>query len=317
MTDFYQKALTAEQRIRPFIKTTPLDYSIPLSTLTGSEVYLKCECLQHTGSFKVRGAMNKLLSLSSAQKQQGVVAASTGNHGASVAYALQKLKISGDIFVPENASSTKIANILNYDVPIHYHATDCMQTEMYARDYADKHKMIYVSPYNDVDIICGQGTLAHELTQQLDAIDIILVPVGGGGLISGIASYIKSASPKTAVIGCLPENSPVMAASIKAGKIIDMPTLPTISDATAGGIEPNSLTFDLCQKYVDDYILVSEDEIKKAIITVLQTHHLLVEAAAGVAVAALMKTASQWQNKNVVVILSGANISLATLKAIL
>lgn len=317
MHDIKNEILAAEKRIRSHIRETPLDHSVALSRETKTNVYLKCENLQYTGAFKVRGAINKLLSLSPSQREQGVVTASSGNHGAAIAFGLNKLAIRGKIFVPENASPTKIDNIRNYNVPLEFYATDCMQTEIHALEYAKEHNMIYVSPYNDPQVIGGQGTIGLELTTQLNQIDAVLVPIGGGGLISGIAGFLKSISPKTKIIGCLPENSPVMAESIKSGHIIEMETLPTLSDATAGGIEPGAITFDICKKFVDDYILVSEQEIKNAIISLIKTQHLLVEGASGVALAALLKNARPFQGKNVVVILSGANISLSTLKTLL
>ena len=317
MLDIKTAVAAAENRIRSYVRETPLDYSVSLSKITNTRVYLKCENLQYTGSFKVRGAFNKLLSLSPSQQQQGVVTASSGNHGAAVAFGLNKLNLSGIVFVPENASTTKVENIRNYEVPLEFYATDCMQTELHALAYARQHHMVYVSPYNDPDVIAGQGTIALELTRQLNKIDVILVPIGGGGLISGIAGYIKSVSPETKVIGCMPENSPVMAASIEAAAIVDMETLPTLSDATAGGIEPAAITFELCKKYVDGYILVTEREIKNAITTLIKTQRLLIEGAAGVALASLLKNAKQFQGKNVVVVLSGGNISLETLKTIL
>ncbi len=317
MLDIQNEVHIAENRIRSYIRETALDFSLPLSKITNTNVYLKCENLQYTGAFKIRGAFNKLLSLSPSQRQKGVVTASSGNHGAAVAFGLNKLNIPGIVFVPENASSTKVDNICNYEVPLEFYATDCMQTEIYALEYAKQHNMIYVSPYNDLQVIAGQGTIALEITRQMNEVDFLLVPIGGGGLISGIAGYIKSVSPKTKVIGCLPENSPVMAESIKAGKIIDMETLPTLSDATAGGIEPDAITFDFCKEFVDDYILVSEQEIKEAIITLIKTQHLLIEGAAGVALASLLKNSKQFQGKNVVVVLSGANISLDALKTVL
>lgn len=317
MSDFKSEVFAAKQRINSYIRETPLDYSLPLSRISNTHCYLKCENLQFTGSFKVRGAFNKLLSLSSEQKKQGIVTASSGNHGAAVAFGLNQLNIPGIIFVPENASSTKIDNIRNYEVPLEFYGTDCVQAELHALEYAHQHQMIYISPYNNEQVIVGQATVALELTRQLQQIDYILVPIGGGGLISGIAEFIKSVSPQTKIIGCLPEHSPVMAESIRAGTILEMNTLPTLSDATAGGIEPDSITFSICKKSVDDYILVSELEIKNAIITLIKTQHLLVEGASAVALAALIKNAKQFSGKNVVVVLSGANISLETLKAIL
>lgn len=317
MFDIKNEILIAEKRIRGHIRETPLDYSIGLSRETKANVFLKCENLQYTGAFKVRGAINKLLSLTSSQREQGIVAASSGNHGAAVAFGLNHLNMKGVIFVPENVSSTKVDNIRHYTNDLKFYGTDCVQTEIYAREYAKQHNMIYVSPYNDPQVIGGQGTIGLELVNQLDTIDAVFVPIGGGGLISGIAGYLKSVNSTVKVVGCLPENSPVMAESIKAGKIIEMESLPTLSDATAGGIESGAITFDICRQYVDDYILVSEEEIKNTIISVIKTQHLLIEGASGVALAAFLKNSKKFQDKNVVIVLSGANISLEALKSIL
>lgn len=317
MLDIHSEVLHAEKRMRSSVRETPLDFSLPLSQITNLNLYLKCENLQHTGSFKVRGAFNALLSLTKTQKEKGIVVASTGNHGAAIAYSLSKLNIPGIIFVPENVSPTKVENIRNYNTPLKFHGTDSVETELYALDYAKHQGMLYISPYNHPQVIGGQGTVGLEILRQLDSVDVVFVPVGGGGLIAGIAGYIKAVSPKTKIIGCLPENSPVMSESIKAGKIISMTTLPTLSDATAGGIEPNSITFDLCNTYADDFILVSEREIQLAILAMIKTQHLLIEGAAGVALASVFKCAEQYKNKNVVAILSGSNISLETLKSII
>jgi len=177
--------------------------------------------------------------------------------------------------------------------------------------------MTYISPYDDLQVVAGQGTIGIEISQQLDEIDAIFAVVGGGGLISGIAGYIKEHSPHTDIIGCLPENSPVFAESIKAGKIIEIQTQPTLSDATAGGMVQDAITFELCQRYVDNYVLVSEEEIKEAIIGIIKMHRMLIEGASAVALAAFIKNAEQYRGKKIVIILSGANISLETLKSIL
>ncbi|KTD39113.1 L-threonine dehydratase catabolic TdcB [Legionella nautarum] len=322
MFDFKSEVLNAEKRIRPYIRETALDYSIALSRETKAKVFLKCENLQFTGSFKVRGAINKLLSLTSSSGDQAVVTASSGNHGAAVAFGLSKLNMKGVVFVPENTSPTKVDNIRNYTANLEFYGKDCVQTELHALEYAKQQEMIYVSPYNDLQVISGQATIGLELMKQLDTIDIVFVPVGGGGLIAGIAWYLKSFNPKIKIVGCLPQNSPVMSESIKADHIIEMETLPTLSDATAGGIEPGAITFDICRQFVDEYILVSEEEIKNAMIRLIKTQHLLVEGAAGVALGGFLKfTGStdyqKYQGKNAVIVLSGANISLETLKQIL
>ncbi|KTC85471.1 threonine/serine dehydratase [Legionella drozanskii] len=320
--DFKSEVLGAEKRIRPFVRETALDYSIALSRETKANVFLKCENLQFTGSFKVRGAINKLLSLTSSRNEQAIVTASSGNHGAAVAFGLSKLNKKGVVFIPENTSSTKVDNIRNYTANLEFYGQDCVQTELHALEYAKQHKMIYVSPYNDLQVISGQATIGLELMKQLDTIDVVFVPVGGGGLISGIAWYLKSVNPNIKIVGCLPENSPVMSESIQANHIIEMETLPTLSDATAGGIEPDAITFDICRQFVDDYILVSEDEIKNAIINLMKTQHLLVEGASGVALGGFLKfTGSReyqkYQGKNIVIVLSGANISFETLKQVI
>jgi len=312
-----QAILQAEQKIRPYIRKTPLEYSHLLSKKTGSQVYLKLENLQCTGSFKVRGAMNALLSLPKEQCGTGVVAASSGNHGIAVAFGLNTLNINGTIFVPEHTSSAKLAAISKYGVYTRFWSTDCLETEMYARSYAEQNDILYLSPYNNVHVVAGQGTIGVELCQQLKHIDIVLVALGGGGMISGIAEYLKTVFPHAEVIGCSPINSPVMAKSVQAGQILEMESLPTLSDGTAGGIEKHTITFPLCQRLVDDYILVSEDEIRHAMRLFIETHHMLIEGAAGVPLAALLKMPERFKEKTVVIILCGANISLETLKTIL
>ena len=296
---------------------TPLEYSLHLSKTTNSQVFLKLENLQTTGSFKVRGAMNALLALTKEQRDTGVVAASSGNHGIAFAYGLNTLQINGTIFVPANTSSVKVAAIDNYGIDIRLWSTDCLETETYARAYAEQHEMLYISPYNDLHVIGGQGTIGVELSQQLKNIDTVLVAVGGGGMISGIAAYLKTVFPNLEVIGCSPVNSPVMAKSIQAGHVIEMESLSTLSDGTAGGIEKDSITFSLCQRLVDDYILVSEDEIRHAMRLFIETHHMLIEGAASVPLAALLKMPERFQGKTVILVLCGANISLKTLQSII
>lgn len=315
--DLKTEVVEAEARIRPYIRQTFLEHSPYLSRATGAKVYLKLENLQHTGSFKTRGAFNKLLSLSSEQRDRGCVAASTGNHGAAVAYALDRLGARGLIFVPENASSVKVAAIEALGGEVHYHGTDGAITEQYARRYAAERSMIYVSPYNDLRVIGGQGTIAVELCRQLDSFDEIFVSLGGGGLIGGIAGYLKSEMPQTRITGCSPRNSQVMIDSVGAGRILDLESLPTLSDGTAGGIEPGAITFEICRSVVDGYVSVEEEEIAGAMRLIMDHHHILIEGSAGVAVASLLKQAQELQGKTVVVLLCGANVSRETLKKIL
>ena len=312
-----QAAFEAADRIRPYVRATPLDHSLYFSQLTGADVYLKLENLQYTGSFKLRGAMNKLLTLAPEQCLRGVVAASSGNHGAAVAYGCRALGISGAVFVPEHASPTKLEAMRRYGIEVRQHGDDSLLSELEARRHADEHDLAYLSPYNDLDVVAGQGTIGVEIVEQLPGVEVVFVSVGGGGLIGGIASVLKAYNPAIHVVGCLPENSPVMAVSVERGAIVDMPSLPTLSDGTAGGIEEGAVTFALCQALVDEYVLVSEAEIATAMREIMEGQHLLVEGAAGVAVAALRKTQERWQGKQVAVVLCGGNISLATLRSVL
>jgi threonine dehydratase len=306
-------AQDAEARIRPHIRHTLLDRTDYLSRLGGANVYCKLENLQYGGAFKLRGAMNKLLSLTSDQLAQGVITASSGNHGAAVARSVKTLGATATVFVPEDASPAKIDAIERLGAAVHLHGNDCTETEAHARQHATEYHMVYVPPYNDPEVIGGQATIGIELATDLDTIGAVFVPLGGGGLISGIAGYLKSVNPKVEIIGCSPENSQVMMQSVKAGKIIDAPSLPTLSDGTAGGVEPNAITFGLCQSLVDGYETVTEDEIRGAIVTFLERQRLLIEGAAATAIAAYTKTHKAYPGKNIVLIISGSNISLDTL----
>ncbi len=307
----------AAQRIRPLVRVTPLEYSPTLSAQVGCSLFLKMENVQVTGSFKARGAVNKLLCLGPEERAAGVVTASTGNHGLAVAYGTQQLGIRGTIFLPENVAPHKIAALRRYPVELRLFGTDCALTEQEARRHAERTGAVYISPYNDVDVVAGQGSVAVELEQELGRVDWLFVAVGGGGLIAGCAAYLKGRGQQTRVVGCLPANSPTMYESIKAGRIVDVAVQPTLSDATAGGIEPGAITFPLCQELVDDWVLVSEEQIKAAIRLMFEEHRMVIEGAAGVAVAGalgyLRKERPAGDTKGVA-ILCGGNIAIEQFK---
>lgn len=309
-----REVLEAEKRIRSYIRETPLEYSPYLSRKGRAEVFLKMENVQLTGSFKARGAMNKLLSL---HKDTEVTTASSGNHGLAVAYALSKVGGTGTIYLPSTTAQVKIDRLRDYDIQLEFLGSDCVETETYAREIAEREGKVFISPYNDSKIIGGQGTIAIELIKQLSKIDVVLVSVGGGGLISGIAGYLKDINPDIEIVGCLPANSAVMYESLKAGIIVEMESKPTLSDGTAGGIEKQSITFELCQRYVDQFILVNEQEIAKAIKLMLEKHQMVVEGAAGVTIAAYIQERKQFEGKNVVLVICGRNIGFDQLKRIL
>lgn len=310
-----EKIIKAEKRIRPYLRETPLEYSYLFTKLTGSEVYLKLENIQVTGSFKARGALNKILSLKSTKAK--IITASTGNHGLGVANALSVVKKEGTIYLPKTASIAKVEAIKMRGVPVEFYGENSDETEQYVRSLSQTTDQIYVSPYNDEEVLAGQGTIGVELMRQLPELETVFVSIGGGGLIGGIASYLKAVNSKIEVIGCLPENAPAMYECIKAGKIIEVAEKPTLSDGTAGGIELGSITFEICQKYVDSYIMVNEEEIKAAMKLVIKHHHLIIEGSAGVAVAALIKEKGRFKGKKVAIIICGGNVSEAVLKSLI
>ena len=301
----------ALDRIRSLARHTPLAIAPWLAASPGSQVFLKLENRQTTGSFKLRGALNRLMTLTDEQRRRGCVAASSGNHGAAVAWAQKNLGIHGTIFVPEHTSSSKIDKIREFGGKVQTFGTDGLDTEQHARAYAAEHGQFYVSPYNDPQVVAGQGTIGVELLDDLQDIDRVFVAVGGGGLISGIASVLRSANPSVEVIGCQPAESAVMAASVDAGRIVELESGETLSDGTAGGIESDSVTFALCRELVDEFIIVDESEIAAAMRDYRAAEGERVEGAAGVAIAAVKKHAGDVSG-NSIVIICGGNVSDAT-----
>jgi len=307
----------AHSRIRPYARVTPLELSPHLSLMGDGKTYLKLENLQLTGSFKLRGAANKLLSMSKKEKSRGVITASSGNHGAAFAYLVKTMGINGTVYLPENTAKAKIETLGFYDAKMKIcPTTDCVESEQIARNDAAEQGIVYISPYNDQDIITGQSTIACEILQQVGQVDVVIVPVGGGGLISGIGSYLKAIDKNISIIGCQPVNSPVMYESLQAGRILLLDSKPTLSDGTAGGIEQDSITYEICRQVIDDFILISEKEIISALKICLEKHFMLVEGAGALSIAAFMKIKERFSGKNVVLVVSGSKVSMATLKEI-
>ena len=317
LPDLQARIRQADARIRPYARETYVEPSPFFSELGDAEVFFKCENLQHTGSFKARGALNKILGLSPEARSRGAVTASTGNHGAAFAYALNQVGAEGVVFVPETASPTKVAAIRRLGARVETFGRDPVETEAHARAYAQAHSMTYVPPYNDLDVIAGQGTIAAELVRQLGPVDAVFASVGGGGLISGVAAHLKGVSPDVQIIGCSPKNSQVMAQSVRAGRLLDLPSLPTLSDGTAGGVEPGSVTFPLCQALVDDWVEVDEDAIASTLRTFMAAHHMMIEGSAAVAIAGYLHLKERFAGQRVAIILCGANIDLSTLHDVL
>ena len=302
----------AEKRIRAHIRETPLAHSRGLSESARANVFLKLDNLQETGAFKLRGAAYKLLSMPREQAARGVVAASNGNHALAVASIGLKLAIPVEVFVSEHVDPVRKSKIESLQARVHTVNGNSLLAEQMARREAEQSGRTYVSPYNDRDVVTGQGTIAVEILRQLSEsgagkLDAVFVAVGGGGLIGGIGLHLNSVSPGTEIVGCWPENSPVLYECIRAGKIIDVPEQPTLSVSTAGGMEADSVTLQIAGEVIDRSVMVSEEEILDAARRVYREDDQLLEGAAAVAVAAFLKSAGDYAGKTVVIIICGGN----------
>ncbi len=312
LLEWQRRIVEARQRIRPLVRETPVVLIEGEAEFGSAQAYLKLEHLQNTGSFKVRGAANKVLSLLPDVASRGVVTSSTGNHGLGIAAASHHRGISAEVFVSSQVSPKKLLMMADYGARIRHIGRNPLEAELAARAAAAESGRTYVSPYNDALVVAGQGTVALELAQQIERIDAIYVAVGGGGLISGIGAYMKSVSPQTEIVGCWPESSRVMYECLRAGKVVDFPEEPTISESTAGGVEPGSITFALCQRVIDRCVLVNES----AILDAMRWAHRRdwkVEGAAAVAIAAAFQEASRTHGKTVAIISCGGNTSTEVL----
>jgi len=307
-SEWHARIADASGRIYALAQQTPVALIEDDQRLGSAQAFLKLEHLQRTGSFKLRGATNKVLSLSPEEASNGVITSSTGNHALGVATAARYRGINAEVFVSSQVAPKKLRLIEECGARIRHSGDNPLEAEVAARAAAAASGKTYISPYNDPHVIAGQGTIGTELVQQVGSIDAIYVAVGGGGLIGGIGACMKSVSPRTEIVGCWPENSRVMYECLRAGKVIDFPEQPTLSESTAGGVEPESITFELCQRVIDRSVLVSELEILDAM-RWAHRRGWKVEGAAGVAIAAFFKEASRQRGKSVVVISCGGNAS--------
>ncbi len=299
----------AERRIAPYIHRTPLLTSLQLNERCGNAIYLKAEHLQKTGAFKIRGAANKVTEAVS-QGARYVTAASSGNHGQAVAYIANALQIEAKIVVPEDASLCKIEAIEGYNSSVEkcgYLSSDRIPR---AKVLANKRQGVFIPPYDDPLIMAGQGTIGLEILSQLEDVDAVVVPIGGGGLISGIATAIKESNPAIRVIGVEPETANDTYLSLAKGEITPIAGTTTIADGLRT-IQPGDLTFPVVQKYVDEIVLVSEDEIKEAFTFVLERMKQLIEPSSATVVAACMFNKLPFTNKRVVAVISGGNVDVA------
>jgi len=298
----------ASETIQGLVNRTPLIQSHFLSDLCKGEVFLKLENEQRTSSFKIRGALNRMSQLSPDEREKGVVTASSGNHAQAVALAAEHFRIPATIIVPAKTSKMKLSKISKYNVELIIEG-DFNEVEGKAKELSRKEGLTYISPYNDEAIIAGQGTIGIEILEELDPINTIIVPVGGGGLISGIGIAAKNIDPNINILGVQSETACVMDESVKAGKIIENQNEgESIADGLLGGLEEGSITFDLVQQYVDEFILVKESTIRRAIHLLWNYEHQRVEGSGAIGIAAILENRSHFSDKYITSVISGGNI---------
>jgi len=307
----------ASKRVETVAHLTPFAFAPILSNLSGYEVYLKKENLQRTGSFKLRGAFNKIATLIEEGNTKGVVAASAGNHAQGVALSASHFGLKAAIVMPESTPLTKIQGVRDFGAEVILHGVNYDEAYAYAIDYANSHNASFVHPFADDEVMAGQGTIALEMLQEINDLDAIIVPVGGGGLISGIATAAKAINPKIKVIGVAAKGAPAMKQSFDAKNVIDTLHVRTIADGIAVR-DTSPITLEYILKNVDDMVLVREDEISNAILFLLERQKILVEGAGAVGVAALMHNKLKLpKNSKVGIVVSGGNIDVTMLSLII
>ena len=305
-----QNIQSAQKTIAPYAKSTPLIRSKFLSQLCNAEVYLKLENLQVTHSFKIRGVINKLLNLTSEEKERGVVTASAGNHGQAVAFGARELGFKAKIVVPTNTPKVKVDGIRQYGAELVLFGGTYPEAERKAKELAQVEGRLYISPYNDELIMAGHGTIGLEVLKELPNVDVVVVPVGGGGLISGVSVALKSLKPNVQVLGVQSAAVPIMFESLKYGGIVKAHRheAKTIAEGLSGGVERGSITFPIVQQYVDDIFLVREETIRHAVYVLWENEKQVVEGSGAAAAALLLENKDLFVGKTVVLVLTGGNI---------
>lgn len=307
-------AYLARKRIAPFARRTPLVESARLSKHCNGTVYIKLESQQKTGSFKLRGAANKILSLSVEERQRGVITVSSGNHGRAVAYMARELGITAVICMSSVVPGNKVEAVEELGAELLIVGDTYDETNEHAIRLQEERKLTFVHPFDDREIIAGQATIGLEIIEDLPQIDTVIVPLSGGGLLGGVALALKSIKPDVRTIGVSMDRGPAMYESIKAGKITPVVEEPSLADALVGGLgEKNKFTFDLIRDYVDQIELVSEDEIAAGMRFALETEHLVVEGGGAVGLALLLGYRVSCEGQRVAVVASGGNTNLEVL----
>lgn len=306
----------AAERLKPILHHTELDHSATFSAMTGGDIYLKCENRQKTGSFKIRGASNKIAALMERGGLQAVVASSAGNHAQGVACAARKFGIPATIVMPKAAPIAKVQATENYGARVVL-AGDCYD-DAYKRacEICEEEGATFLHPYNDIEVIAGQGTLGLEILGDLPSVDIVIAPAGGGGLLAGVAAAIKQINPRVKVYGVQAEGADAIARSFKAKRLISTDTASTIADGIAVK-SPGDITVDLISRYADGVVTVSDMEISSAILLLMERCKQIVEPSGATPVAAILKKKIDVTGKKVVCLLSGGNIDVSFVQCII
>jgi threonine dehydratase len=313
LRDIYQ----AEYMIRETIYRTPLIKSPWLSTYCGKEVFLKLECLQVTGSFKIRGATNKMLSLKKGEKERGVIAVSSGNHGRAVAFVARKFGMPAVICMSETVPSVKVNAIRDLGAEVVIEGATYDQANEAALKLQAERGLTMIHPFDDPYVIAGQGTIGLEILKENPKIDTVIVPLSGGGLLGGIALAMKSIDPSIQTIGVSMDKGAAMVDSLAAGRIVEIVEEPSLADALVGGLGPeNNFSFNLNQRYVDRTVLVSEHEIAAGMTFALEKEHLVIEGGGAVGLAALLGGKVGEIGERITLVISGSNVGLSTLLAV-
>ncbi len=309
----------AQARIRPMIRRTPLISSPRLAMECGAaELYCKLESLQNTGAFKIRGAANKILGLSDEEKQRGVITFSTGNHGKAVSYVAGQTGIPALVCLSEHVPEYRVDRIreLGAEVEVKGHSQDDAEEHYYR--LVEERKMVPVVPFDDPAVAAGQGTISLEILEEQPDIEVLLVPLSGGGLLGGMAMAAKSINPKIRVVGVSIERSPAMLESIRAGRPVEVEEKDTLADSLLGGIgRENRVTYSLVRDYTDEHVWVGEEEIARAMAAVFTEHSLVIEGAAAVGIAALSAGMLDVSGKRVATVFSGSSIDTALYLSVL
>lgn len=306
-----QNVLAARVRIDPIIRDTPLIRSAALSEIVGRDVWLKLDCQQMTGSFKLRGAANKMLQMTDEEKAKGVVSVSSGNHGRAVAYIAQRLGIRAVVCVADLVPENKREAIRGYGADLQIEGSTQVAAQQHAETLIEAEGLTWIPPYDDLDIITGQGTLVTDMLSEQPDIDTIIAPLSGGGLLSGVALAAKALSPNIEVVGISMKNEPGMVRCLEAGKLVDVDEPHSLADALGGSVGlANKYTYPIVRDFMDRYVLVSEESLPSALRLLFETEGLVTEGGSAVVISALLKADFLTpRNKSIGLVISGRNIA--------